>query len=48
MILLRPTDPEQPITISNATLVEIEDPPEAWLVAEAAYIIETTNVEVKP
>ncbi len=47
MILLRPADPDQPITISNAIAVELEEPPEAWLAAQAAYIIESTNVTVE-
>jgi hypothetical protein len=46
MILLRPTDPDQPITIHNATQTEVEDLPEAWWRDHVAYVIETTRVEV--
>lgn len=44
--LLRPVDPDKPIRISNATAVEMEEPPPAWFTEQAAFIIETGNVEV--
>ncbi len=46
MILLRAIDPDQPIVVSNAEAIELEEPPADWLLAEMAYVIETTDVEI--
>ncbi len=46
MILLRPANPDEPIVITNAIEVELDEPPAEWLLAEATYMLESTNVEI--
>ena len=46
MILLRPVDPDQPIRISNAVEIEVEDIDPNWVVEVTSYIIESVDVEV--
>ena len=47
MILLRPADPSQPITIHNATEIHLEaEPPEQWWRDNIAFIIEAPNTKI--
>jgi hypothetical protein len=46
MILLRPANPDEPIVITNAVEVDLDEPPAEWVLAAAAYMVESTNVEV--